>query len=100
MLKKLTMMPISRRLPVVMVLIVAGLSISMGAFLYQRAYQMQYESTRTTLNGLAEDQAAFVADWFENTAQHLKTTAATPLVATAVGEFDVAIRADGGTFAA
>ncbi|ARE39375.1 Methyl-accepting chemotaxis protein I (serine chemoreceptor protein) [Rhodovulum sp. P5] len=96
MFRKFTQMPISRRLPVMLVLILAFTTTAMGVTLYQLAQSMRIEAAQTMIKGLAEDQAARVEEWVHSKATHLAGKAATPLASKAVTTLDAAIAVDGG----
>ncbi|MDQ2094610.1 methyl-accepting chemotaxis protein [Rhodalgimonas zhirmunskyi] len=84
MFKSLTQMPISRRLPLTIALIMVTFAAAMGAALYVQAERMQVQSARITLAGLAKDQAAAVNSWFTATQRNVIAQANTPLPARAI----------------
>jgi len=100
MLKRLFQMPISRRLPIMIAVFVACAMTVMGVLLYHSAAGMKREVAQTTMEGLAKDQAARVADWFRAKEDHLAATASTPLPANAIAQLSLALAQDGGDLSA
>ncbi|MCH5375944.1 MAG: hypothetical protein JJ992_18395, partial [Planctomycetes bacterium] len=96
MLKRIDRMPISRRLPITIAVFIVCAMTVMGLLLYHSAAAMKREVAQTTMEGLAKDQAARVAEWFEAKEKHLAATAATPLPAHAIGQLSWALAQDGG----
>ncbi|ARE41165.1 Methyl-accepting chemotaxis protein I (serine chemoreceptor protein) [Rhodovulum sp. P5] len=95
MLKRLLQMPISRRLPMITLLMV-GIMALMGAVLYQRAYHHEIESVRENIAFVAQDQAARVEEWYETTARDLVLQASIPSTASAVRKLRMAVSSDKG----